>query len=105
LDVVIDRLTTNDPEKRYTAATAATELARVLSEAVTPKGGERGVRARVQHLMRSVFPNEPGKSRADFARLHAEARKLAPKPEPTPSAPGVSLGMAEHMNGEGGLLP
>ena len=105
LDVVIDRLTVSDPEKRYTGATAATELARVLSEAPTPKAGERGIRARVAQLMRSLFPNEPGRSRSDFARLLSEARKLSPKPEATPSAPGVSLKVAEHMNGEGGLLP
>ena len=105
LDIVLDRLTTNDPEKRYAAGTAATELARVLSEAPTPRSGERGVRSRVQNLMHSLFPNEPGRSRSDFARMLSDARKLAPKVEATPSAPGVSLEMAEHMNGEGGLLP
>src|SRR5262249_11694773 len=36
--------------------------------------GERGVRARVAHLMQRLYPSEPGRSRAEFAALVRAAR-------------------------------
>jgi serine/threonine-protein kinase len=75
LDDVIGKLTANDPDKRYrSAAHAVSELAALLSGAPETKSGERGVRARVAVLMRTLWPQEPAKSRAEFARLLKDAR-------------------------------
>ena len=77
LDDVIGRMTANDPDDRFaSAARAATDLAKVLSFAPPTKSGERGVRSRLTALMRALWPREPGRTRADFARLVEEARPL-----------------------------
>jgi serine/threonine protein kinase len=77
LDEIIEKLTLNDPDERYASASLAVmDLARLLSEAPSTKGSERGVRARVSILMRTLWPHEPARSRADFARLLKEARSL-----------------------------
>lgn len=106
LDLLVERLTADDPERRYSAATAAIELGRVLAQAPSPKSGDRGVRGRIARLMHALFPHEPGRSRAEFAALLADGRKLAERREPsTPSAPAVTLDVAGHMNEDGGVLP
>jgi serine/threonine-protein kinase len=77
LDEIIDKLTKNDPDERYASAgLAVVDLARLLSEAPSSKGSERGVRARVSVLMRTLWPHEPARTRAEFARLLKEARSL-----------------------------
>ncbi len=100
LDDVIARLTRNDPDKRYaTAAAAARDLARLLSTAPSD-GGERGVRGRIAVLMRKLWPHEPGRSRADFARLLREAREqleASAAPRETPNAGPVSEAIALRM--------
>jgi serine/threonine-protein kinase len=103
LDAVIARLTKNDPKERLTAAQGATELAGVLAQAPAVAAGERGVRQRVALLMRALFPLEPAKSRAEFARLLRDARSLR-KATVTPSAPDVAQKAADNMDAEGGLL-
>lgn len=103
LDVVIDKLTKNDPDERYTSAGAAVvDLARVLAEAPAQKDGTRSVRGRITALMAALWPREPGRSRAEFAKLLREARALR-KQEETPSS-SVAEQAAAHMNEEGGLL-
>jgi serine/threonine-protein kinase len=101
LDAIIEKLTAFDREARYRAGrTAAADLARCLSAADALPSGERGVRARVAHLMASLFPGEPGKTRREFAQLVAAAReqraelpaplrpsKPAPAPEKAPAPP------------------
>jgi len=75
LDEVIAKLTANDPDKRYrSAALAVADLASLLAGAPPSKTGERGIRARVGTLMRTLWPQEPTKSRREFARLLKEAR-------------------------------
>jgi serine/threonine-protein kinase len=100
LDAVIDRLTKNDPDERYaTASVAARDLARLLASAPSD-GGERGVRGRLAALMRKLWPHEPGRSRADFARLLREAREqldAGSAPSETPNAGPISEGIALHM--------
>jgi len=92
LDDVIARLTANDPELRYkTGGEAATELARVLSQAPFCRGGERSVRARVGALMHALWPREPSSSRAEFARLLREARQLVPETHTPPSSRTADL--------------
>jgi serine/threonine-protein kinase len=99
LDGVIARLTANDPDERYArAALATTDLARVLSTAPAAEGTERGVRARVAALMRKLWPAEPARSRAEFARLLAEARSALAegKRGETPRAGSLSEAMASR---------
>jgi serine/threonine protein kinase len=96
LDEVISRLTKNDPDERYPrAAAAAADLARLLSSAPAD-GGERGVRGRVAALMRKLWPNEPTRSRAEFARLLREAREMLQESAnpATPQAGPVSEAVA-----------
>ena len=96
LDEIIAKLTANDPDARYeSAGKAVLDLARLIGMAPTCKG-ERGVRARVAMLMRTLWPHEPGRSRAEFAKLLKEARKVV-KESPTPSASRVMDGVASRM--------
>jgi serine/threonine-protein kinase len=99
LDEVIARLTKNDPDERYARASLAVpELAKVLSMAPSIEGGERGVRARVALLMRTLWPHEPARSRSEFARLLRDARKTMDDPNvpaATPQAGPVSAAMAK----------
>jgi serine/threonine protein kinase len=91
LDGLLAKLTAFDRDARYgSARVASTDLARLLAEAPSLPSHERGVRARVAHLMTSLFPGEPQKSRREFAELVAQARRrmrTEPKPEPRPSEP------------------
>ncbi|MFO0677231.1 MAG: serine/threonine-protein kinase [Polyangiaceae bacterium] len=76
LDEIIEKLTHNDPDARFpTAASAVPELGAVLAMAPPVKNSERGVRARVSALMRALWPNEPSRCRAEFARLLRVAKK------------------------------
>ena len=100
LDTIIDKLTKNDPDERYTsAAAAATDLAKALANAPAPKQGERGVRGRVQTLMRTLWPHEPARVRSEFARLLKEARALE-RERLTPAAPKTAENAAAQMNEE-----
>src|SRR5580658_9670200 len=70
LDDVLAKLTSNDPDQRYARASlAAFDLAWILSQATASQPGERGVRNRIALLMRKLWPHEPARSRAEFARL------------------------------------
>ncbi len=96
LDAIIGKLTATRVEDRYASARdAAKDLASVLSHAPSLANGERSVRARIAHLMQRLYPSEPARSRGEFARLVAKARKLEPKPllavaspTPAPANPG-----------------
>ncbi len=89
LDDIIRKLCANDPDERYaSAANAATDLARVLAQAPAGKSGERSVRARIAALMKTLWPHEPARSRAEFAKLLRQARELRP-PVETPPASGI----------------
>jgi eukaryotic-like serine/threonine-protein kinase len=79
LDTVIARLTRNDPDERYPRASLAVpDLAALLASAPSAgtEAGARGVRARTASLMRRLWPHEPGRMRAEFARLLHEAGDL-----------------------------
>ena len=87
LDGIIQKLCRNDPDDRYSsAAQASTELARVLAQAPAGKGGERSVRSRIGSLMRTLWPHEPARSRAEFAKLLKQARALGPVNQETPAS-------------------
>ncbi len=104
LDDVIARLCANDPDDRYTTAHGAVaDLSKILSATPASKSGERGVRARIAGLMRSLWPDEPGRSRAEFARLLAQARALKTDTE-TPSG-GMAMEAARaHMTDDPSML-
>jgi serine/threonine-protein kinase len=101
LDDVVVKLTANDPDDRYARASLAVpEMARLLASAPAVEGEERGVRARIAHLMRKLWPHEPGRSRGEFARLLRDARATLndhPRPAETPSAGPVSEAMAARL--------
>ena len=87
LDDVIQKLCMNDPDDRYASASqASTDLARVLALAPAGKGGERSVRTRVASLMRTLWPSEPARLRAEFAKLLKQARALRPTTAETPTS-------------------
>lgn len=98
LDDVIQKLCTNDPDDRYASASqASTDLARVLSQAPAGKNGERSVRTRIGSLMRTLWPNEPARSRAEFAKLLKQARALrAPTPDTPASERSMQIAHALH---------
>ena len=52
-------------------------VARVLAQAPAGKNGERSVRARIASLMKTLWPHEPARSRAEFAKLLKQARELS----------------------------
>jgi serine/threonine protein kinase len=96
LDDVIARLTANDPDARYTnGAEAASELARLLTQAPAGASGERSVRGRVSALMLELWPREPSASRAEFAKLLKGARGLLSESQSRESQTPTSARAAE----------
>jgi eukaryotic-like serine/threonine-protein kinase len=90
LDDLIGKLTATRIEDRYgSAREAISELVELFKHAPSLADGTRGVRARIAHLMQRLYPSEPARSRADFVRLVAEARRSikpgAPMPSPSPA--------------------
>lgn len=104
LDRIIAKLCANDPDERYaSAAQASTDLAKVLAQAPAGKSGERSVRARVAALMKTLWPHEPARSRAEFAKLLKQARELRRDPE-TPPVSGVLELAAASMTTDPSVL-
>jgi eukaryotic-like serine/threonine-protein kinase len=94
LDAIIARMTAHGLEQRYESVRdAMVDLAGLLKRAPSLPDGERSVRARISHVIRRLYPAEPARSRAEFARLVAQARSRAPKPEaaaPSPPPPAAA---------------
>lgn len=75
-DAIIAKLTAFDVNERYASARhALRDIARLLSSAPSLTNGERGVRARIAHIMGTLYPSEPTQSRRLFAKLVARARE------------------------------
>lgn len=88
LDAIIQKLTATLIEDRYEgAAKAASDLGRLLQRAPSQADGDRSVRGRVSNLMRRLYPAEPARSRAEFARLVAEYKAAEARPLPIPASP------------------
>ncbi len=106
LDDVIQKLCANDPDERYVSASqAATDLARVLAQAPAGKNGERSVRARIASLMKTLWPHEPARSRAEFAKLLKQARELSRSTgDETPAASAVMEAAAKSMTQDPSIL-
>jgi len=101
LDAIIAKLTAHKIAARYASAREAmTDLVALLKRAPSPADGERSVHARIAHLVRRLYPAEPARTRAEFARLVADARALsADAPIFSTRAPLAVEG------GDPGLLP
>src|SRR5690606_25374314 len=88
LDALIARLTANRIEDRYPSARAAVQdIVALLKRAPSLADGDRSVRGRISDLMRRLYPAEPARSRAEFARRLAASRGVVaevvrPSPEP-----------------------
>ena len=104
LDEVIEKLCANEPDDRYTsAALAATDMARLLALAPAGKGGERSVRGRIHTMMRTLWPHEPARARADFARLLRDARTLRKEAQTPVSSRAMEIAVS-HMNDDPSML-
>src|SRR5690606_19183048 len=80
------KLTAARIEDRYDSARKATsDLVDVLKRAPSLANGDRSVRGRIAQLMQRLYPAEPARSRAEFARLLAECKSIEPKPTSLPS--------------------
>lgn len=104
LDAIVARLTALEIADRYSSARAAlVDLVALLKRGASLANGDRSVRGRIAHTMQRLYPAEPARSRADFARRAAQARRLTPKehgvPAPSPVPPRTEIESAE------GLLP
>jgi len=88
LDEVILRLTAARIEDRYPSARkAVADLVRVLQRAPSLADGDRSVRGRIAHLMRTLYPAEPARSRAEFQSLVGASRTLKPVLPALPPSP------------------
>lgn len=88
LDGIIARMTAPDLADRYgSAREAVSDLVRLLKKAPSMANGETSVRARIAHLMGRLYPAEPAKTRAEFARLVAVMRKAQSLPRALPASP------------------
>src|SRR5450432_3139167 len=95
LDAVVAKLTAVRLEDRYgSARQAMNDLVRLLQRAPSMADGDRSVRGRIAQLMQKLYPAEPARTRAEFARLVAQAResdvptRIIP---PSPPAPAVEI--------------
>ncbi|HYO97627.1 MAG TPA: protein kinase [Polyangiaceae bacterium] len=93
MDTLLGRLTATKIEDRYGTARAATQdLVKLLQRAPSLADGDRSVRGRIADLMRRLYPAEPAKSRAEFARRVAELNERSetrgvPPVLPAPASP------------------
>jgi eukaryotic-like serine/threonine-protein kinase len=87
LDTILAKMAAFDRHARTTSARLCrTELMALLTTAPSMKGGERGLRPRVAALLASLYPTEPARSRAEFARLVKDARLVLRPATPVPAA-------------------
>jgi serine/threonine-protein kinase len=107
LDQVIQRLTAPRIEDRYASAKKAVgDLVRVLQRAPSLADGDRSVRGRIAHLMRTLYPAEPARSRAEFQSLLGASRcvkavlPLPPSPPPPSSDEKVLEGTRYRIERE-----
>jgi serine/threonine-protein kinase len=95
LDAVVAKLTAPRLEDRYSSARQAmNDLVRLLQRAPSMADGDRSVRGRIAQLMQKLYPAEPARTRAEFARLVAQARATEVPAQiipPSPPAPAVEV--------------
>jgi serine/threonine protein kinase len=97
LDAVVAKLTAVKLEDRYSSARQAmNDLVRLLQRAPSMADGDRSVRGRIAQLMQKLYPAEPARTRAEFARLVVQARATDLQPPaalipPSPPPPAVEV--------------
>lgn len=100
LDAILAKATATEVADRYQSARLmVSDLVDLLKLAPSLADGDRSVRGRIAHMMSLLYPAEPARSRADFARRVAHARetlagekgpsKRPGVPEPSPAPPGT----------------
>jgi eukaryotic-like serine/threonine-protein kinase len=110
LDEILFNMTAHSLEARYgQAKLAVLDLVTLLKSAPSLADGDRSVRGRIAHMMSRLYPAEPARSRADFARRVSHARSVLQGtqrhssrpgiPEPSPAPPAFDAAGAD------GLLP
>jgi serine/threonine-protein kinase len=91
IDAILAKLTATSLEERYSGARqAVSDIVKLLQRAPSLADGDRSVRGRISDLMRRLYPAEPARSRAEFARRVAEAKSIEPRvvvPPPSPEPP------------------
>ncbi len=88
LDVICQKLTATQLIDRFESAREASlDLVALLKRAPSMADGQRSVRARISHLMQRLYPAEPARTRAEFARLVADAKQKVPPPSAELPAP------------------
>ncbi len=90
LDDALAKLTAVSLDERYESARrATTDLAALLKLAPSLADGDRSVRGRIAHMMQKLYPAEPARSRADFARRVTQARKALEGKQASSTRPGI----------------
>ncbi|HWA77244.1 MAG TPA: protein kinase [Polyangiaceae bacterium] len=91
IDTILAKLTATRLDERYPdARQAVSDIVKLLQRAPSLADGDRSVRGRISDLMRRLYPAEPARSRAEFARRVAEAKSIEPRvvvPPPSPEPP------------------
>src|SRR6185295_215250 len=62
-------------------------------------------RQRISNLMRQLWPHEPARLRAEFAKLLKQARTLRKEPETPPSERSLQLAVALERSSDPDTLP
>lgn len=90
LDEILARMTAAELTLRYSASRSAlADLVALLKSAPSLADGDRSVRGRIAHLMSRLYPAEPARSRADFARRVAHARASLSGERADSTKPGI----------------
>jgi len=103
-DLICQKLTATQLVDRFESAREASlDLVALLKRAPSMADGQRSVRARISHLMQRLYPAEPARTRAEFARLVADAKQKVPPP--SAELPAPSPAPLEIEEQEPQLLP
>ncbi|HSC85781.1 MAG TPA: serine/threonine-protein kinase [Polyangiaceae bacterium] len=109
LDEILARASDPDVGQRTPSARRiVSELVELLKLAPSLADGDRSVRGRIALLMQKLYPAEPARSRADFARRVLHARELMGSDSAGAARPGVpepSPAPAQAHDEPEGLLP
>lgn len=108
LDAILKKATATEMAQRYSSCRALVgDLVNLLKAAPSLADGDRSIRGRIAHMMGRLYPAEPARSRADFARRVAHSRQVLGGgkasstrpgiPEPSPSPPDASDEEAEGL--------
>ncbi len=90
LDEILAKATATEITDRYgSCQSLVSDLVMLLKSAPSLADGDRSVRGRIAQLMQSLYPAEPARSRADFARRVAHAREVLGGEKSNSRRPGI----------------